>query len=405
MHTKLLYHYILVGCLIVAGLILTASPGWTQNDNTEKPERLITMAVEYPGLELPSPDDVDMNVTFHNRGRSDETVDVWVVHSPQGWATQLKTYKYTVTGVHVPSGETKSLTFQADPDDQVQPGQYTFRIAAKTRDDHFKMEEAIVVTVKAKKEEEVKVSKDLTLSTTYPVLRGPTDGTFEFSVELDSDLDQDAVVSLAAEGPQDWTVNFKPAYESKYISSLQMQANQSRNVSVEVKPSTFAQAGEYPIAMRASAGGKQTKLDLTVELTGTYKLDAGTPTGRLSLEAKRGKPAIASIFVKNTGSAVNHDIQFLSFKPENWQVKFTPERIEALDPGAIQQVEVAITPYEDALVGDYSVAVQVQGEKASKELEFRTTVKASAAWAWIGVVIIAGVIGGLTELFRKFGRR
>jgi uncharacterized membrane protein len=184
-----------------------------------------------------------------------------------------------------------------------------------------------------------------------------------------------------------------------------MQAKQSRNVSVEVKPPASAQAGEYPITMQASAGGKQAKLDLTVELTGTYKLEAGTPSGRLSLEAKRGKPAHVSIFVKNTGSAVNHDIQFLSFKPENWQVEFTPEKIEALDPGAIQQVEIAITPYEDALVGDYSVAVEVQGEKASKNLEFRTTVKASAAWAWIGVVIIAGVIGGLTELFRKFGRR
>ena len=91
--------------------------------------------------------------------------------------------------------------------------------------------------------------------------------------------------------------------------------------------------------------------------------------------------------------------------PEHLPQRRAGRRIEALDPNAIQQVEVAITPYEDALVGDYSVAVQVQGEKASKELEFRTTVKASAAWAWIGVVIIAGVIGGLTELFRKFGRR
>jgi uncharacterized membrane protein len=405
MYSKLLYYPVVIGWLLVSGSWSALLPGWAWAVETEKPERLITMAVEYPGIELPSPDEVDMNIIFQNKGRSDETVEVWVADTPSGWRTQLKTYKYTVTGMYVPSGETKTLTFKAEPDHQVQPGQYTFRIAAKTHDGHFKMEERVAVSIKAKKEEAAKVSKDLSLSTTYPVLRGPTDGTFEFSVEVDSHLDQDAVVDLAAEGPQDWTINFKPAYESKYISSLQIKANQSRNVSVEVKPPVSAQAGEYPMTMRASAAGKQAQLDLNVALTGTYKLDAGTPSGRLSLDAKPGKPANVSIFVKNTGSAVNHDIKFMTFKPENWRLELKPETIADLAPNAVQQVEVTIVPYEDALVGDYSVGIEVQGEKASKTLEFRTTVEASTAWAWIGIVIIAGVIGGLTELFRKFGRR
>jgi uncharacterized membrane protein len=317
----------------------------------------------------------------------------------------LKTYKFTVTGVHVPAGEDKALTFQADPDDNLEPGRYQFRIAAKTRDGHFQMDETIAVTIKGKKETEDKPSKDLKLSTTYPVLRGPTDGSFEFSVELDSDLDTNAVVDLAADGPKDWSINFKPGYESKYITSLQMKANQSRNISVEVKPAFNAEAGEYPIKMYATAAGKKAALDLTVALTGTYELEAGTPTGQLSLEAKKGKTANLSIYVKNTGSATNHDIQFMSFKPENWKVDFKPEKIDALEPGALEQVEVSITSFEDALVGDYSVSVNVEGERASKTLEFRTTVKASAMWSWVGVVVIAGVIGGLTGLFQKFGRR
>jgi uncharacterized membrane protein len=251
----------------------------------------------------------------------------------------------------------------------------------------------------------VKKSKDITLNTTYPVLRGPTDGTFEFSVEVQSALADDAVFDLFAEGPKDWQINFKPAYESKYISSLQIKARQSRNVSVEIKPPYDAQAGEYPIKMRVSTGKAKAELGLTVMLTGTYTLEAGTPSGLLSLDARPGKPANMSIYVKNTGSAVNHDIKFLSFKPENWQVEFKPAQIPALDPGALQQVEVTITPYGEALIGDYSVGVQVQGEKVSKSLEFRTTVKAAATWGWIGIGIIAGVIGGLTGLFRKFGRR
>ena len=95
----------------------------------------------------------------------------------------------------------------------------------------------------------------------------------------------------------------------------------------------------------------------------------------------------------------------MSFKPENWKVEFTPENIDIIEPGDLKQVEVAITPYEEALVGDYSISVNVEGEKASKIIEFRTTVKASAAWGWIGIGIIVAVIAGLFGIFRWLGRR
>jgi uncharacterized membrane protein len=139
----------------------------------QKPERLITMAVEYPGLEIAAGDDISMNLTFHNKGRSGETVDVWVADTPDGWDTAIKTYKYTVTGVHVPAGESKSITFEAKPGEAVQPGQYAFRLAAQTRDAQFKLAETVEVTVTPKQEEAPKASKDITLTTTYPVLRGP----------------------------------------------------------------------------------------------------------------------------------------------------------------------------------------------------------------------------------------
>jgi uncharacterized membrane protein len=112
-----------------------------------------------------------------------------------------------------------------------------------------------------------------------------------------------------------------------------------------------------------------------------------------------------SFYVKNTGSATNQDIKFMTFKPENWKVEFKPEKIDAIKAGDLKQVELIITPNEDALVGDYSVAVNVKGEKAEKTIEFRTTVKASAAWGWIGIGIIVVVIGGLFGLFRWLGRR
>ena len=112
-----------------------------------------------------------------------------------------------------------------------------------------------------------------------------------------------------------------------------------------------------------------------------------------------------SVYIKNTGSAPASGIEFLSIKPENWKVEFDPEKIESIEPGDLKQVEVSITPAAEALVGDYAVGVNIKSEKSSDDLEFRVTVKASAAWGWIGIGIIILVILGLFALFVTFGRR
>ncbi len=399
------------GCvmfLVMVGLSISLSPciayGKDAAGKENMPERLIEMAAEHPGVEVPPDEDVSIDIVFHNKGRSDETVNVWIAEQPEGWKARIKTYRYTVMGIHVMSDDDKTLTFEAEPEKDVKPGKYTFVIKAETPDGKFKMSQNVVIRVKPKDTTEKK-DKGVKLTTSYPVLRGPSDAKFEFSVEVDSKLEQDTVFDLFAQGPEGWDINFKPAYEDKYISSLRLKANGSQTVAVAVKAPAKVQAGEYPIKVRVSSGDAKGEATLTVILTGTYGLEVGTPTGLLSLEARQGKPANMSFYVKNTGSAVNNNVKFMSFKPENWTVEFKPETIPAIPPGELEQVEISITPNSEALVGDYSVSVNVEGEKASKPIEFRVTVRASSAWGWIGIGIIVLVIAGLTGLFRWLGRR
>jgi uncharacterized membrane protein len=134
-------------------------------------------------------------------------------------------------------------------------------------------------------------------------------------------------------------------------------------------------------------------------------LEVGTPSGILALDARKGKPSNMSIYVKNTGTATNNGIKFASFTPENWKVAFNPEKIDAIEPGDLKQVELAITPFEETIEGDYSVGLKVEGEKTSKPLDFRVTVHGSRAWGWIGIAAIVVVVLGITGLFRWFGRR
>jgi len=404
--TKKVRNYFVISVIMFLSYFLLSNNAWANSKKKlegyeQRPERSISMALEYPGLEISPGQTINMNLIFHNAGKKTETLKVWVSSKPEGWRARLKSDLYTITGITVPWGEDKTVTLEAEPGKNVIPGEYKFVIEAKTDDEQFKMRELLLVKVR----EPDKTSKGIRLSSSYPVLQGPSDSKFEFSVEAESKLDRDAVFNLSAQVPEGWEVNFKPAYEQKTISSLKLRANQSQNISVELTPIKDAKAGRYPIIIRASSGEAKAEIMLTCILTGTYAIDAGTPTGLLSVDARQGKKSIVSIFVKNTGSAPLQNIKFLSFKPENWKVEFNPDTIQSLEPKEVKQIEVSIIPYEEAFVGDYSVGIGIQSEKASKNLEFRVSVKASAVWGWIGAGIIIIVIAGLMLLFRWVGRR
>ena len=366
-----------------------------------RPERGIAIFSEYSAVSVPKGESVKMELTLENKGRKDETIDVKISTVPKGWKATTKGGSYLVSGMFVSNGKSRNLALNLEPDKTIGPGVYEFQFDAKTEDGKLTSSHKLTVTA----QERVAGADDIQLVTSYPVLRGQTDARFEFSVEINNRIEIDRAFNLFAIGPEKWEINFKPSYEQKQISSLRIKGGSSQSVAVEVSPPREAMAGEYPILVRVSSGDKKAEAKLTVALTGIYKLDAGTPTGILSLEALGGKTANVSLFVKNTGSAVNRNVSFSSFKPENWEVTFKPEKLDALEPGGLKQIEVMIKPAAQALVGDYSVGLMVDGEKANKTVEMRVTVKASTAWGWIGIGIILFVIAGLSGLFIWLGRR
>jgi uncharacterized membrane protein len=386
----------LVFCLIISSLALAQ-----EEKKDLRPERGIAVYPEFSGVIVSRGEAVKMDLILENKGRTDETIDVKISTIPKGWKAMMKGASYMVTGMYVPSGKPKNLSLSLEPEKTLGPGTYDFQFDAQTADGKFTSTHKLTVTV----QERMAGTEDLQVTTCYPVLRGQTDATFEFSIEIMNKLESERTVNLFATAPEKWDVNFKPSYETKLISSFVIKGGQSQNVAVQVNPPKDASPGEHPILVRVTSGEKKAEVKLMVFLTGIYKLDAGTPTGILSLEAIAGKMANFSIFVKNTGSAVNRNVTFSSFKPENWEVNFKPEKIDALEPNALKQVEVTVKPAAQALVGDYSVGVMVNGEKSDKTIEMRVTVKASTAWGWIGIGIIIFVIVGLSGLFIWLGRR
>ena len=393
--------------LALLGLVLAASPlagaqEEKERDRRDRPERGIGIYTDYSDVVVPVGETVRMDLTVENKGRTDENVALKFTSVPKGWKTSLKGGNFTVEGVSVPDGKTRTLTFTAEPEKGAGPGTYAFGLEGMTADGKLKVDYSIKVTAR---ERSRLGAADLQVTTSYPVLRGQPDSKFEFSLDVANKSDADRNFNLAAQAPPKWEVVFKPGYESKQISTLRIKGGQSQTVAVEVTPPKDETAGEYRILVTISSGESKVEGKLTVVLSGTYKLDARTRNTILSAEAVTGKPTTVTLLVQNTGSAPNRNISLSAFKPENWKVEFKPEKIDIIEPGGFKQVEASITPAATALVGDYSVGLLADGEKASKTVEMRVTVSAPTAWGWIGVGLIALVIGGMGGLFVWLGRR
>ena len=393
-----------ISTIAVLAFFTFSSFAFSQEDKEKKdlrPERGIAVYPEFSTVSVAKGETVRMDLTLENKGRADETIDVKISTVPKGWKATMKGGSYLVAGMYVANGKSRNLSLNLEPDKSIGPGAYTFQFDAQSADGKFTSTHKLTVTV----QERIPGADDIQITTSYPVLRGQTDAKFEFSLDVLNKSDVDRTFNLVAAGPEKWDINFKPSYETKLISSLRIKGGASQTVAVEVTPQKEARSGDYPIMVRVSSGDQKAEVKLMVILTGIFKIDAGTPTGVLSLEALPGKEANFSVFVKNTGSAVNRNVTFSSFKPENWEVTFKPEKIDALEPNALKQVEVTVKPAQQALVGDYSVGVLVNGEKSDKTIEIRVTVRASTAWGWIGIGIIIFVIAGLSAMFIWLGRR
>ncbi|MCX7887200.1 MAG: NEW3 domain-containing protein [Verrucomicrobiae bacterium] len=392
-----------VVCLAIAAFSSVVAA--EKDPASDLPERKIIVAFQYPGITLEPDDSLNVDLLVKNRGRSDETVLLELVEKPKDWNVDIKRYGTVVSGVFVASKEDQTLTVSGRPADKevkrLPAGTYRFAVRAKTADGALTQTTALTVTVSSGE----KGSERISIDTSYPTLRGPSGDKFQFSLDVRNDTGQDAVFNFRGTAPPGWETSFKPAYESKQISSLQINSGSSKTVEFEVTPPYNAQAGEYDFKVEVSSPKAKAEKELKVVLTGTYGLKVGTPTGLLSTVVERGQKAVLTLLVQNKGSAPQREVRFNAFKPENWKVEFKPEKLQNLEPGAVKQTEVTITPADQALVGDYSVAIQAEGEKANEDIEFRVTVKAAATWGWIGVGIIVVVIIGLGVVFRLLGRR
>jgi len=315
---------------------------------------------------------------------------------PEGWNATFRGSGRIIKAAYITPDNDVVVDLKLEPQGDVAAGDYHFVVLAEG--------DGVSVTLPLDISVEAKLPPRLTFTTDLPTLKGTPTSTFRFNTTLKNEGDEDLDVNLIADAPPGFAVNFR--LSGKDITSLPVEANSSKRISVEAKAFGLIPAGSYPLKVIAQGGDVQAELDLTIEVAGQPDLKVSGPDGRLSGEAYAGKESPIKVVIVNNGTAAAHNVELSASTPSGWKVTFDPKTIEEIPVGEQAEVTANIVPGEKAIAGDYIVTVRAKpAEGSSSSADFRITVRTSTLWGIIGVVVIAIAVGVVALAVARFGRR
>jgi len=317
---------------------------------------------------------------------------------PDKWTALFLGGGRPVDSAFVAPDGTVDVTLRVVPPEGVNTGTYKFDVAANG-DDGGDFDLPIELNFGQS------MPARLGLATELPELRGSPSSNFDYDVTLTNESGREAVAKLDAAAPPGFRVTFKDSYGSQELTSVPVKPGEKRQLKVAVEPESDVQAGTYQVGIQASTGESTAQLGLALDVTGTPNIALTGEGERLSTEAHAGEDTPMTLVLANKGTAPAHDVKLSSSEPEGWKVTFTPERVDELAPGQMQQVKATLKPSAKAIAGDYMVTLSAVGDGASRNSDFRVTVETSTVWGIVGLVVIAASVVVLSLAVMRFGRR
>lgn len=397
-----------LGRLLGFFLVLYLAGGSSLN-SAEKAESKssdsFNLILPYTDVTVGQGQEVTMDAEVVNRTKNPVQVGLTLAGIPQGWEVSFHSRypSYPVRSVMVQGEKSTTVEFKAKVPQKAKPGNYAVKVTAKDESGATSQLETVTFRVTSKKVE----TGGLKLSSQYPVLTTPTGQTLKFTVDLKNETDKPLTAALMAKVPETWLVRFKPQYGDTIISSIALKENATESLSVEIDSPVRAQAGEYPITIRARAGAFEASANLKVTLRGTPDLRIGTRADTLNTSLTAGRRTPVDIIVANAGTAPVRNLSFIATRqPDKWTIDFKPDKIDVINPGDLREIKVEILPPPRTIAGDYLLAFTPNSpDAAAKPIEFRVTVSTPTFWGWLGAAIVAAVVLGLGVVFVRLGRR
>lgn len=374
---------------LLMALLLFLTAGLTGNVSAAETLSLFT---SYTSISVQPGETVTYTVEVINNSNQIQQTDLSVEGLPDNWEWEIAASGWNLQRVAVKPDDSTSVQLQVDVPLEVDKGTYRFQFVASG---HSSLPLVLHVS------EQGTVKTELT--TDQPNMEGHAGSNFNFQTKLRNRTAEQQLYALTAEAPAGWDIQFK--VDSKNVTSVQVEANSSKDVYIDITPPPNVKAGSYKFPIKAATSSTSAETELEVVITGSYELELSTPTGLLSTDVTAGGERRLQLLLTNKGTSDLRNIELSADTPVNWEVEFEPKKVDHIAAGQSAEVTATIKADSKAIAGDYLVNMTASTAEATAKGQFRVAVKTSLLWGWLGVLVIAAVVGGVYYLFRKYGRR
>ena len=393
MRGKLLPALLLVALFtLLAGM--SASARAQDSTSTQIPVEGLLLFTRYPAQEVAIGDSISFPLVL--RAATAQVAGLTLRDLPKGWTATLRGDNKIIQSAFVNPGEDTKVDLRLEPPADTAAGNYQLMVVADGANGEVTLPISLTI--------EEKLPPSLSFTADLPTIRGAPDTTFRFNTTLSNKGDSDLTVNLLAQAPDGFDTKFK--LNGQDVTSLPVEANASKSISVEVSGPQDVQAGSFPIYVKAEGGDISAEITLTAEVVGQSQVALTTADGRLSGDAYIGTTTAFKLIVRNTGSAPAKNITVSGSPPSGWKVDFSPAKIDEIPAG--QQVEVTanVHPVDQAVAGDYMINFSAKPEEGrSSTADFRVTVLTSTLWGIVGIGLIAVAVAVVAIAVMRFGRR
>lgn len=356
----------------------------------------LTLYTPYTGLSVTPGKTLTYDVTVVNSNSSIQNVTFDLEGLPETWNYSITAGGNNIHQLAVRENGEQEITLEIEVPLEIKKDDYSFTLNA---DGTGNAEAELSFLARVTEEGTARSA----LTSEQPNMEGHSDATFSYTAEIRNSTAEEQTYSLSHGAGEGWGVQFKA--DGNNVTSVTVEPNGSKNITVDVTPPTNVKAETYEIPISASTNSTSSELVLEAVITGSYGISLSTPEGKLSTDITAGGTETVNLVIENTGTADLTDISLSAETPPNWESTFEQESIATLKAGESQTVQASLTAPDEAIAGDYVTTFSAETAETSSDANFRVSVEISTWWGIIGVVIILGVLGGLYYIIRKFGRR
>ncbi|HVY21605.1 MAG TPA: NEW3 domain-containing protein [Bauldia sp.] len=356
------------------------------------------LTTAYPQILVRMGDTINLDLNLQNRGLPPARVEFNIDNLPKGWSWELDGNGRRIGAAMVGPDTNEALQLKLTPAADAQANQtYDFQIVGKT--DTQTLNLPIQLFVGAAKPAVVTVTPKL------PALRGTPTSAFDFDVDIKNDGPDDQTFNLIADGPDGFQTTFQEQFGQQQLTSVPIKAGETKTLKASVKLPQNITGGQYQVAVQAASPQAHGETPLLLDVTGQPAFDLNAPEGRLSGNATAGKESTFKLTLHNSGTAPATDVKFNATAPTGWKVEFDPKQVPSIDAGQDVDLSINMTPPDNAIAGDYIVALSASGAGAYQSTSYRVTVLTSTLWGVAGLGIIGAAVIVLAAAVTRYGRR